>query len=318
MPREERIAIMHGTANPELAKAIAREARLPLVQADITRFKNGEISVKNIEPSVRGKHIFVVQPGARDVNNEVMETLIMVDALRRAGADKITVVMPHYPYARQERKAGEREPISAALLASLLHTAGANGLVAIDLHAPSIQGFFPGNFENLRSLHLVRDHLKKTLGRRYKNAIIVSPDVGGLKRAESLAKAEGLGLGTFHKHRPAPGQSEISMYIGPDVKGRPTVLLDDMIDTGGSLVNAAKELDNRGASEVLAYGTHGVLSGNAVERLNSTPQLKKVVVTDTIPTKPSGNMDVISVAPFLGKVVRAIGKGSSVSALMRL
>ncbi|MFH0713941.1 MAG: ribose-phosphate pyrophosphokinase, partial [Candidatus Micrarchaeota archaeon] len=322
-------AIMHGTAHPELAREIARVGKIPIIETKVTRFNNGEVSVKDTAKSVRGKHIFLVQTGGRDINNELMETLIMIDSLKRAGVGKVTVVLPHYPYGRQERKAGEREPISAALVARLLHKAGAHSLVSIDLHAKSIQGFFPGNFENLRVQHLVKRHLMKTLGKKYKEAIIVSPDVGGLPRVEGYANSEGLGLGVFHKKRPKPGKSEINMYkgpgksekkmyMGPSVRGKTAVLFDDMIDTGGSIVNAAKQLRKQGAKRVLVYATHPIFTGDAEKLLNEARQIEKVVVTDSIPVKPNGKIEVMPIAPFLSQVIHAISRGHSVSKLMKL
>ncbi|OIO23470.1 hypothetical protein AUJ65_03565 [Candidatus Micrarchaeota archaeon CG1_02_51_15] len=312
------VAIMHGTACESQARRIAESAGLPIIKADVTRFKNGEVSVKNVGESVRGKRIFLVQTGGRDVNNELIETLVLLDALKRAGVGKAVAVLPHFPYARQDHKDGEREPISAALVASLLKNAGADELVSVDLHSSALPGFFEGNFENVRALPLFRDFLKQSLGSSFKDVVIVSPDFGGLKRVEALANQESLAYGAFNKHRPRPSEAHVTMYLGPDVRGKTVVLLDDMIDSGSSMLPPSSALKEKGAKKVIACATHAIFSGNAVEKLEAARDLDEVIVTDSVPVQEGGKIKVIELAHLLGRVVNAMSEGKSVSALTRL
>jgi ribose-phosphate pyrophosphokinase len=308
----DRLKIFTGNANRALAEEIAAYVGTPLGAAEVKRFSDGEISVA-IEESVRGADAFVIQPTCYPVNENLMELLIMIDALRRASARRITAVIPYYGYARQERKTRGREPISAKLVANLLVQAGARRIVAMDFHASAIQGFFDIPVDHLPGVPILAQYyLEKGL----QDVVVVSPDVGGVARARSLAQRIGAEIAIIDKRRPAPNVAEIMSLIGR-VEGKIAILIDDIIDTAGTIVQATEALLENGAREVYACCTHPVLSGQAVERLAGSP-LGEIVVTNTIPLTPEKQLSkikVLSVAPLLGEAIVRIHQDLSVSAL---
>jgi ribose-phosphate pyrophosphokinase len=279
---------------------------------EVTTFHDGEISVK-IDESARALDVFVIQPTCRPVNSNLMELLIITDAFRRASAGRITAVMPYYGYARQDKKVKPREPVSARLVANLIQTAGANRALCVDLHAGQIQGFFDIPVDHLTAVPLMGNALKAR-GLQGADIVVVSPDVGGVGRARALAERLNASLAIIAKRRPEPNQVEILEVVG-DIKGRVCVMADDMIDTGGSIVQGATKLLERGASEVHACCTHGVLSGHALEDVDKSC-LSSLMVTDTIPLPECGPRDkvqVISVAELVGEAIDRIHTNRSVS-----
>ncbi|MBC7346501.1 MAG: ribose-phosphate pyrophosphokinase [Clostridia bacterium] len=307
-----RLKIFSGNANRLLAEEIAAYVGIPLGAAEVKRFSDGEISVA-IGESVRGADVFVIQPTCFPVNDNLMELLIMIDALRRASARRITAVIPYYGYARQERKTRGREPISAKLVANLLVQAGARRVLAMDLHAGAIQGFFDIPLDHLPGVPILAQYYRE---RHLENVVVVSPDVGGVTRARDLAERIGAEIAIIDKRRPAPNVAEVMHLIG-QVSGRTAILVDDIIDTAGTITQAAAALMEKGARAVYACCTHPVLSGPAVERLDRAP-LGEVVVTNTIPlpaAKQSPKLKVLSVAPLLGEAIIRIHEDLSVSQL---
>ena len=304
--------IFSGTANPEFAKKISKYLSLPLSECAIKTFSDGEISVQ-IGESVRGKDVFVIQPTCAPANSNLMELLILTDALKRSSASSITAVVPYFGYARQDRKAAPRVPISAKLVANMMQTAGINRVVTMDLHAGQIQGFFDVPVDNLYGSLIFLDYLKE---KNLKNPIIASPDVGGVARARSFAKKLSLDLVIVDKRREEANKSEVMNIIG-DVAGKDVILIDDMIDTAGTIVKAAGAFKEQGAKSVSAFCTHAVLSGPAYERIESGA-LDGLVVTDTIPLKQeSDRIKVISVAPLFGEVIRRVYHDESVNSLFK-
>ena len=302
--------IFSGTANPEFAKKISKYLSLPLSECAIKTFSDGEISVQ-IGESVRGKDVFVIQPTCAPANSNLMELLILTDALKRSSASSITAVVPYFGYARQDRKAAPRVPISAKLVANMMQTAGIDRVVTMDLHAGQIQGFFDVPVDNLYGSLIFLDYLKE---KNLKNPIIASPDVGGVARARSFAKKLSLDLVIVDKRREEANKSEVMNVIG-DVAGKDVILIDDMIDTAGTIVKAAGAFKEQGAKSVSAFCTHAVLSGPAYERIESGA-LDGLVVTDTIPLKQeSDRIKVISVAPLFGEVIRRVYHDESVNSL---
>ena len=302
--------IFSGTANPEFAKKISKYLSLPLSECAIKTFSDGEISVQ-IGESVRGKDVFVIQPTCAPANSNLMELLILTDALKRSSANSITAVVPYFGYARQDRKAAPRVPISAKLVANMMQTAGIDRVVTMDLHAGQIQGFFDVPVDNLYGSLIFLDYLKE---KNLKNPIIASPDVGGVARARSFAKKLSLDLVIVDKRREEANKSEVMNIIG-DVAGKDVILIDDMIDTAGTIVKAAGAFKEQGAKSVSAFCTHAVLSGPAYERIESGA-LDGLVVTDTIPLKQeSDRIKVISVAPLFGEVIRRVYHDESVNSL---
>jgi ribose-phosphate pyrophosphokinase len=308
------IKIVAGNSNRPLAEAIAAHVGTPLTRAQVRRFADMEIFVE-IQENVRGEDVFVVQSTSFPTNDHLMELLIIMDALRRASARRITAVMPYFGYARQDRKAGPRTPISAKLVANLITRAGADRVLTLDLHAGQIQGFFDIPTDNLYSAPVlvqdVRDRLPLA------DVMVVSPDVGGVVRARALAKRIDAPLAIVDKRRYRPGESEVMNIIG-DVTGRTCVLVDDIVDSGGTLCNAADALLEHGAREVYAYITHGVLSGGAVSRIAGS-KLKELVITDSIlPTEAvrvARNIRVIGIAPLIGEAIARTATETSVSSL---
>mgnify|MGYP000423274745 CR=1 FL=1 len=307
--------IVAGNSNLPLARAIAGYLELTLTDASVRRFADEEVFVE-VHENVRGEDVFVVQSTSYPTNDNLMELLICIDALRRASAKRITAVVPYFGYARQDRKPGPRTPISAKLVANLITTAGADRVLAVDLHAGQIQGFFDIPTDNLFAAPVMAaDILARYSGQ---NLMVVSPDVGGVVRARALAKRlDNAPLAIVDKRRDKPGQSEVMNIIG-DVKGRACILIDDIIDSGGTLCNAAQALMDAGAASVTAYLTHGVLSGGAVARVTSSA-LKELVITDTIQAseaaQQSDKVRVLSIAPLIGEAIRRIADESSVSSL---
>ena len=308
------IKLVAGNSNPQLAEAIAAYLKTPLTKAAVRRFADNEIFVE-IQENVRGADTFIVQSTSYPANDHVMELLIITDALRRSSASRITAVIPYFGYARQDRKPGPRTPISAKLVANLITHAGANRVLTVDLHAGQIQGFFDIPVDNLyASPMMVRDIKERfELGK----LAIVSPDVGGVARARGLAKRIDAPIAIVDKRRERAGESEVMNVIG-DVKGRICILIDDIVDSGGTLINAADALLDEGATEVYAYITHGVLSGTAVERV-TTSRLKELVITDSIqPTaavKAARNIRVLAISNLIGEAIRRTASEESVSSL---
>ena len=307
--------ILSGNANLPLARDIAAYLELPLTDASVRRFADEEIFVE-IHENVRGEDVFVVQSTGFPANDNLMELLICIDALRRASAKRITAVIPYFGYARQDRKPGPRTPISAKLVANLITQAGADRVLAVDLHAGQIQGFFDIPTDNLYAAPVMAADIQVRYSGR--DLMVVSPDVGGVVRARALAKRlDNALLAIVDKRRDRPGESEVMNIIG-DVKGRHCILIDDIVDSGGTLCNAAQALLDNGASSVAAYITHGVLSGGAVARINESA-LEELVVTDSIrPTDAaldSKRIRYLTIAPLIGEAVRRIADESSVSSL---
>lgn len=303
-----------GNSNPQLAQAICQYLYIPLGKASVKRFADQEVFVE-IQENVRGEDVFVLQSTSCPTNDHMMELLIMMDALRRASARRITAVIPYFGYARQDRKPGPRTPISAKLVANLITEAGANRVLTLDLHAGQIQGFFDIPTDNLFAIPIIAADVKKSYD--LKQLIVVSPDVGGVVRARALAKRLDCLLAIVDKRRERPGESEVMNIIG-DVKGKDCLLLDDIVDSGGTLCNAAEALLKQGAKTVAAYCTHGVLSGKAVERIQQS-KLDKMVITDSImPTKEvkeARNFYILSVADLLGEAILRTSLEKSVSSL---
>jgi ribose-phosphate pyrophosphokinase len=307
--------LMAGNSNLPLARDIAAYLDLTLTDASVRRFADEEVFVE-IHENVRGEDVFVIQSTSYPANDNLMELLIGIDALRRASAKRITAVLPYFGYARQDRKPGPRTPISAKLVANLITTAGADRVLAVDLHAGQIQGFFDIPTDNLYGAPVMAtDILERTGG---ENLMVVSPDVGGVVRARALSKRiHDAPLSIVDKRRDKPGSSEVMNIIG-DVKGWDCILIDDIIDSGGTLCNAAEALMEAGAKSVTAYLTHGVLSGKAVERVTNSA-LKELVITDSIQptdaTKDSPKIRILPIAPLIGEAIRRIADESSVSSL---
>ena len=301
-------------ANRPLAEAIADHLDCPLSDAEIKNFADNEIFVR-INENVRGEDVFVIQSTSKPANDNLMELLICIDALVRTSASRITAVIPYYGYARQDRKTDGRTPISAKLVANLIAKAGADRVLTMDLHAGQIQGFFDVPTDNLVAMPVIESDIR--MAHSSNNVMVVSPDVGGVVRARNLANRLGVDLAIVDKRRPEAGKSEVMNIIG-DVSGRHCIMVDDICDSGGTLVNAAKALKDKGASGVSAYVTHGVLSNNAVKRVEKSV-MDEIVICDTIrPTEEDFNsksLRVLSVAPLLGEAIRRIANNESVSKL---
>ena len=309
------IVILSGNANPELSQRIARKMGVPLGKAQVGRFSDGEINVEILE-NIRGRDVFIVQSTCPPVNDNLMEMLIMADACRRASADSITAVIPYFGYARQDRRPrAARVPITAQLVASMIGAAGIDRVLTIDLHADQIQGFFPVPVDNVYASPVL---LGDAWRQHRDNMVVVSPDVGGVVRARALAKRlDDAELAIIDKRRPRANELKIMNIIG-DVEGRNCIMVDDMVDTAGTLTQAADFVKNEGASSVRAYITHPVLSGPAIERINNS-QLDELVVTDTIPlsdeARQSPKIRQLSVADLMGETMRRIALNESVSSL---
>ncbi len=307
------LKLFSGNAHRALASEIAQYLRVPLGEADVTRFSDGEVFVQ-INENVRGTDVFVVQPTCPPVNDNLMELLVMIDAFKRASAERITAVLPYYGYARQDRKVQGRVPITAKLVADLLTAAGVDRVLALDLHAGQIQGFFNIPVDHLfAGPPVIVDYLLK---KDLRDPVVVAPDAGGVERARAIAKRLNAGLAIIDKRRDRPNVALMMHLIG-DVKDKDAVVIDDMIDTAGTLAQAVGALEREGARRIIAGGVHAVLSGPAIERLKSAP-LEEIVVTNSIPLSPEKQlpiMTVLTVAPLLGEAIRRIHDEESVSTL---
>ncbi len=306
------LKIITGTANPELAQEIAGILDTPVSDALVTKFSDGEIRVQ-INETVRGADVFVIQPLTNPANQHIMELLLILDALKRSSAGRITAVIPYYAYARQDRQDRPRTPVSAKVVADIISRVGAQRVVAVDLHSPQIQGFFDIPLDHVSALPVIYDYIKKNIP--LKNPVVVSPDAGGVERARLLANRLGCGIAIIYKRRPEPNKAEVLDVVG-DIEGKEVIIIDDLIDTAGTMVAAASMLINMGAQKIYACATHGVLSGPAVERLTDSV-IEEVVVTNTIPTKDKsfGKLKVVSIAPLLAEAIRRIHEEESVSSL---
>jgi ribose-phosphate pyrophosphokinase len=311
----EKIRIFSGNANIPLAGKMADNLGIRLGMANVTTFSDGETMVE-IDENVRGMDVFIIQPTCSPVNVTCMELLIMIDAMKRASADRITAVVPYYGYARQDRKVAPRAPITAKLVADLITTAGANRVLAMDLHAGQIQGFFNIPVDNLFATPVLLDYLKNNYIDK-NNLVIVSPDTGGVARARAFGTRLGANLAIIDKRREGPNKNQVMNIIGA-VKGNNVIILDDMIDTAGTVIQAANALEKAGATEISVCCTHPVLSGSAIEMIEKS-NIKEVIVTDTIPlqerAKACDRITVLSVAGLLSEAVKRIYYNESVSSL---
>ena len=310
------LRLLAGNANPELAKEIAGHLGIKLIDAQVGHFNNGEIQVM-ISESIRGKDIFIIQPTSQPVNDNLMELLIMTDACKRASARSVTAVVPYYAYARQDRKTRGREPISAKLVANLMSAAGLNRVVTVDLHAGQIQGFFDIPVDHLAAAPALAEYFHN-LNLTKEEMVVISPDLGGVTRARKMADLLDTSIAIIEKRRPQPGCAEVMNLIG-DVKGKTCIMIDDMVDTAGSLCEGAKALMKMGAKEVYACCSHGILTDPAVQRIQDSA-IKQLVITNTIPLAPKKKCDkivTISLAPMLAEFISCIYENGSVSKLFK-
>ena len=308
--------LLSGNSNKPLSKNIAKYLKSKLVNSSIINFSDGEIYVE-INENIRGNSIFIVQSISSPANDNLMELLLCIDALKRSSAKNITAVIPYFGYARQDRKVVPRTSISAKLVSNLITKAGADRVVTVDLHAGQIQGFFDIPVDNLFATQIFARHARKKI--KSKKIVCVAPDVGGTERARALGKLLGVGLAIVDKRRPKPGQSQVMNVIG-DVKNHTCIIVDDIIDSGGTIVNAAKALKERGAKEVYVYITHGVLSGDAVKKIKNSV-IKNLVITDTIDnlskTKNVKNIEVLPISALMAEAIKRISNSTSVSDLFK-
>ena len=308
--------LLTGNSNKVLSKNIAKYLKSKLVNSSIRKFSDGEVYVE-INENIRGNSIFIIQSISSPANDNLMELLLCIDALKRSSAKNITAVIPYFGYARQDRKVVPRTSISAKLVSNLITKAGADRVVTVDLHAGQIQGFFDIPVYNLFATPIFARHARKKI--KSKKIVCVAPDVGGTERARALGKLLGVGLAIVDKRRPKPGQSKVMNVIG-DVKDQTCIIVDDIIDSGGTIVNAAKALKERGAKEVYVYITHGVLSGDAVKKIKSSV-IKNLVITDTIDngqkTKNVKNIEVLPISGLMGEAIKRISNSTSVSDLFK-
>ena len=308
--------ILTGNSNKNLSNKISKYLKNKLVNSSIKKFSDGEIYIE-INENIRGNSIFIIQSVSYPANDNLMELLLCIDALKRSSAKNITAVIPYFGYARQDRKVVPRTSISAKLVSNLITNAGADRIVTVDLHAGQIQGFFDIPVDNLFSTPIFSRHIKKNINK--KNLICVAPDVGGVERARALGKMLNIGLAIIDKRRPTPGKSQVMNVIG-NVKGKTCLIVDDIIDSGGTIINAAKALKERGAKEVHVYVTHGVLSGEAVEKIKKS-HIKNLVLTDTIDNdtkvKNAKNIHVLTISNLIGEAIKRISNSTSVSDLFK-
>ena len=308
--------ILTGNSNKHLSQKISKFLKNRLVNSNIRKFADGEIYIE-INENIRGNSIFLIQSVSSPANDNLMELLLSIDALKRSSAKNITAVIPYFGYARQDRKVVPRTSISAKLVSNLIAKAGADRVVTVDLHSGQIQGFFDIPVDNLFATPIFARHIKKKLKKN--NIICAAPDVGGTARARALGKLLNVDLAIVDKRRPAPGKSEVMNVIG-NVKNKTCILVDDIIDSGGTIVNAASELKKRGAKDVHVYVTHGVLSGNAVEKIKKS-SIKNLVVTDTIDNsikvKKANNIEVLTISNLVGEAIKRISNSTSVSDLFK-
>ena len=304
--------VFSGNANRELAERICRELGIPLGTCDVSQFSDGEINV-NIDETVRGIDVFIIQPTCSPVNDNLMETLILIDAVKRASVGRVNAVIPYYGYARQDRKTKAREPITAKLVANLFTTAGADRVISMDLHAAQIQGYFDIPVDHLSGVPILAEYFKDFIE---EETVIVSPDLGGVSRARAFANHLDLPIAIIEKRRPKANVSEVMNVIG-DINGKNVIIVDDIIDTAGTIAKAASVLKNFGAKKVYGCATHGVLSGPAIERIRDS-ELEKFIITDTIPLptdKKIDKIEIVSVAPLFAEAIRRIHDNESVSKL---
>ena len=308
--------LLTGNSNKILSKNIAKYLKTKLVNSSIRKFADGEIYIE-INENIRGNSIFIIQSVSSPANDNLMELLLSIDALKRSSAKNITAVIPYFGYARQDRKVVPRTSISAKLVSNLITKAGADRVVTVDLHAGQIQGFFDIPVDNLFSTPIFARHVRKKI--KSKKIICVAPDVGGTERARALGKLLNVGLAIVDKRRPKPGQSQVMNVIG-DVKDQTCIIVDDIIDSGGTIINSAKALKARGAKEVYVYITHGVLSGDAVKKIKNSV-IKNLVITDTIDnmekTKNVKNIEVLPISALMGEAIKRISNSTSVSDLFK-
>ena len=306
--------ILSGTSNPRLSKEISRKLKSKLINTNIKRFADGEIYIE-INENIRGNSVFVIQSTSNPANDNILELLLCIDALRRSSAKNITAVIPYFGYARQDRKVAPRTSISAKVVSNLITNAGANRIVTVDLHAGQIQGFFDIPVDNLFTTPLFARYIKKKF--KSKNLVCVSPDVGGVQRTRGLATKIKADLAIIDKRRPAPGKSQVMNIIG-EVKGKNCIIVDDIIDSGGTIVNAVAALKKAGAIDVYVFITHAVLSGEAAEKIKRS-KIKKLIITDTIDNtakiKNNSKFEVISIAPLMAEAINRISNSTSVSDL---
>lgn len=309
----KRLMVFTGSAHTELGEEVATATGVNLGEVELSRFSNGEIYVRYLE-SVRGVDAFVIQTCAEPINDSIIELLLMIDALKRASAKRITAVMPYYGYSRQDKKTLAREPISARLIADLVSSAGADRVLSVDLHAGQIQGFFDFPVDHVTALPLLASHIAQ---QGLEELVVVSPDAGRVKVAKKLADRLHVPLAILHKRRPEKNVAEVLHIIG-EVDGKTAIIIDDMVDTAGTMVEAASAIKNRGAKEIYAYATHPILSGNAVERIRHS-EIEKLVVTNSLPI-PSERMidkiEVLSIAALLANTITAVFKEESVSEIV--
>ncbi|SFL85555.1 ribose-phosphate pyrophosphokinase [Halopseudomonas pachastrellae] len=308
--------VFTGNANPDLARRVVRQLHIPLGDATVGRFSDGEVNVE-LNENVRGKDVFILQPTCAPTNDNLMELVVMADALRRSSASRVTAVVPYFGYARQDRRPrSARVAISAKVVADMLDTVGVDRLLTVDLHADQIQGFFDIPVDNIYGSPVLIDDIQD---QRFDNLMIVSPDIGGVVRARAVAKSLGVDLAIIDKRRPKANQSEVMHIIG-DVEGRTCVLVDDMVDTAGTLCHAAKALKDHGAAQVYAYCTHPILSGKAIENITNSV-LDELVVTNTIPLSPAAEacerIRQLDMAPIVAEAMRRISNEESISAMFR-
>ncbi len=308
--------VFTGNANPDLARRVVRQLHIPLGDASVSRFSDGEVSVE-LNENVRGKDVFIIQPTCAPTNDNLMELVVMADALRRSSASRITAVIPYFGYARQDRRPrSARVPISAKVVADMLDVVGVNRVLTVDLHADQIQGFFDIPVDNIYGSPVLIDDIQD---QRMDNLLIVSPDIGGVVRARAVAKSLGVDLAIIDKRRPKANQSEVMHIIG-DVENRNCILVDDMVDTAGTLCHAAKALKDFGATRVSAYCTHPILSGKAIENINGS-MLDELVVTNTIPLSAAAEscdrIRQLDMAPIIAEAMRRISNEESISAMFR-
>lgn len=308
--------VLAGTSNSKLCKDIARHLKLKLVNSKIKRFADGEVYVE-INENIRGNSIFVVQSTSNPANDNLMELLICIDALRRSSAKNITAVIPYFGYARQDRKVVPRTAISAKLVSNLITNAGANRILSVDLHAGQIQGFFDIPVDNLFATPIFARHIKNKS--KLKNVICVAPDVGGVERTRALSRRINSSIAIIDKRRQTPGKSEVMNLVG-NVKNKNCIIVDDIIDSGGTIVNAARALKEKGAKDVYVYITHAVLSGQAINKIEVS-QIKKLITTDTIDNSKkiskSKKIEIISIAPMISEAMKRIANSTSVSSLFK-
>jgi len=309
---KRQLKVLTGTANRGLTEEVAGYLGVEISDMLVTKFSDGEVRVQ-INESIRGADVYVFQSLSYPANQHIMELLLILDALKRSSAGRITAVIPYFAYSRQDRQDKPRTPVSARLLADLITVAGAQRVVTIDLHSPQIQGFFNIPVDHLSALPVLYEYIKKNL--ILENPIVVSPDAGGVERARQLANRLGCGIAIIYKRRPEPNKAEVLDVVG-DIEGKEAIIIDDLIDTAGTMVAAANMLINRGAKRVLACATHGVLSGPAVERLTNSP-IEQVIITNTIPVEDKlfNKLKVVSVASLLGEAIKRIHEEESVSSL---